>query len=326
MRIRYLVLGTILGAVMIHPVTAPITAVAEGEEAPPLAVLMSCSGDVIVVKTDGTSVRGTFGQPLAAGDEVRTGNDATADVLFENGNYISVGANSSMKVRGTKTQGAEPAKPMGDNGFEVAQNFLKLKSAQGTSSISGLRGSEDWAEKLRAVSPRKTRVIDGRPTFVWEAGEPEEELQLTVYSDAALHWKSTVQGVTEMTYPEDAPALAAGPSYSWKLETTDPLRYPPLASQAAFFEIISDKERGDLETTLKRIEDDGSLSQVSRHIMRASVYFNHGLLANAVGETEVALTAAPEDASLQSILARLYSQVGRMAEAAELYDQILENK
>ena len=326
MRIRYLVLGMILGVVMIHPVTTPITAVAEGDDETPLAVLMSCSGDVTVVKTDGASVKGTFGQPLATGDEIRTGKDATADILFENGNYISIGANSSMKVRGSKTNGSEAVKPMGDNGFEVAQNFLKLKSAQGTSSISGLRGSEDWAEKLRAVSPRETRVIDGRPTFVWKAGEPDEELQLTVYSEGAVHWKSTVHGVNELTYPESAPVLASGPSYAWKLETTDPLRYPPLSSQAAFFEIISEKERGDLETTLKRIDDDGSLSQVSRHIMRASVYFNHRLLADAVGETEEALAAAPEDASLQSILARLYGQVGRMAEAAELYDQILENK
>jgi hypothetical protein len=312
--------------VTIHPVTRPLTAVAEGEDAPPLAVLMSCNGDVTVVKTDGTKVRGSFGQPLAAGDEVRTGKDAAADILFENGNYVSIGASSTMKVRGPKTNGGEAAKPMGDNGFQVAQNFLKLKSAQGTSSITGLRGSDQWTEQLRAVSPRETRVIDGRPTFVWEVREPEEELQLTVYSEAAVHWKRTVQGVTQLTYPDDAPVLNAGLSYSWKLETTDPLRYPPLSSQAAFFEIISDDERGDLETTLKRIEEDGSLAEVSRHIMRASVYFNHDLLANAVVETEAAVAAAPDDASLQAILARLYTQVGRTAEAAEIYDQILENK
>lgn len=327
MRIRYLFLGLILGAVMVHPVTSPIQAVAEGDEAPPLAVLMSCSGDVTVVKPDGSSVKGSFGQQLAAGDEIRTGKDASADILFENGNYISIGAGSTMKVQGSKTNGNDPVKPMGDNGFQVAQNFLKLKSAQGTSAITGLRNSGEWEEQLRAISPRGgTRVIDIRPTFVWEAGEPDEELQLTVYSDAAVHWKSTIQGVTELTYPDDAPALAAGPSYSWKLETTDPLRYPPLSSQAVFFEIISEDERGNLETTLKRIDEDGSLSEVSRHVMRASVYFNHGLLANAVGETEAAVSAAPDDASLQAILARLYSQVGRMAEAADIYDQILENR
>jgi hypothetical protein len=176
------------------------------------------------------------------------------------------------------------------------------------------------------VSPRETRVLNGRPTFVWEAGEEDDELQLTVYSEGAVHWKQTVHGVSELTYPEDAPALASGPSYMWKLETTDPLRYPPLASQAAFFEIMPEDERSDLESTLKRIDNDGSLAPVSRHVMRASVYFNHSLLANAVAETEAALSASPDDQSLQAILARLYTQVGRTAEAAELYAKILEEK
>jgi hypothetical protein len=326
MRVRYLVLGMIVGAVMIQPVTSAIDAVAEAEDPAPLAVLMSCSGEVTVVKTDGTSAKGSFGQQLAAGDEVRTGKDAGADIFFENGNYVSVGANSSMKVRGSKAQKTEPVKPLGDNGFEVTQNFLKLKTAQGTSSISGLRGADDRSDKLRVVSPRETRVMDGRPTFVWAAGEPAEELQLTVYSEGAVHWKHTVHGVNELTYPDDAPAMASGPSYAWKLETTDPLRYPPLSSQAAFFEIMPEDERSDLETTLKRIADDGALPPVSRHVMRASVYFNHGLLADAVAETEAALEADPDDVSLQSILARLYSQVGRTAEAAALYDKILEDR
>jgi hypothetical protein len=309
---------------MIQPVSKPDKAVAGADT--PLAVLMSCSGEVTVVKLDGAKFKGTFGQPLEAGDEIRTGKEAGADILFENGNYISVGANSSMTVRGPKSGGAEPAKPMGDNGFEMAQNFLKLKSAEGTSSISGLRSAGVDDEALQPVSPLKTRVLDDRPTFVWKTGNPAEELQLTVYSEGAVHWKRNVKGVTELTYPEDAPALAAGPSYAWKLESTDPLRYPPLSSQAAFFEIIPDDERSDLQSTLKRIEQDGSLAPASRHVMRASVFFSRGLLANAVAETEEAVELAPADPSLKSILARLYSQVGRTAEAAVLYDQILEDK
>jgi hypothetical protein len=323
MRIRYFVVGMLVGALALLSLSRPCVAAAGGGDAPPLAVLMSCSGDVTVVKESGGSVKGSFGQPLVSGDEVRTGKGGGADILFQNGNYVSIGANSSMKVRGAVAPGAEPAKPMGDNGFEVAQNFLKLKSAEGTSSISGLRGSDDRAKQLRAVSPRETRVLDARPTFVWTADDTTEELQLTVYSEGAVHWKGTVHGATQLTYPEDAPALAAGPSYAWKLETIDPLRYPPLSTQAAFFEIVPQDERTDLESTLRRIDGDRSLARASRHIMRASVYFNHGLLSRAVAETEDALESAPGDPSLQSILARLYNQVGRTEEAAALYDKML---
>jgi len=323
MRVRYLILGIVLGAVAVQPVSRPDHAVAEATAEAPLAVLMSCNGEVTIVKPDGSKKPGAFGMPLEAGDEVKTSTEATADILFENGNYISIGANSSMKVRGSKVQTSEPTKPMGDNGFEVAQNFLKLKSAEGSSSISALRGDER-GEELRAVSPRQTRVADGQPTFVWKSNDPAAELQLTVYSENGVHWQSSVAGASELAYPEDAPALAAGPTYSWKLESTDPLRFPPLSSAAAFFEVIPDGERAGLESSLKRIDTDGSLSPVSRHVMRASVYFNHDLLADAVDETERAVELAPGDTSLQSILARLYSQVGRSAEAADLYDQILD--
>ena len=331
MRKRYLVLGMIIGALAIQPVSRPVDVIAGPDETPPLAVLMSCSGEVTVVKPDGSTIKGTFGMPLAADYQIRTGKGGGADILFENGNAISIGSESSMQVKGSqiqKTEQDKPAdessKPLGDNGFQVAQNFLKLSSAEGSSSIAGLRGPGDEDAELRAVSPRKTRVVDGHPTFEWEAGDPSTELQLTVYDDGGVHWNKTVQGVSELAYPDDAPALTAGPSYSWKLESTDPLRYPPLSSQAAFFEIIPADERGDLENALGRIDHDGSLSDASRHVMRASVYFNHGLLANAVAETEAALEEAPGDASLQAILARLYNQVGRTAEAAELYDKILD--
>jgi len=331
MRVRYLILGMIIGTLAIQPVSRPVDVIAGSAEAPPLAVLMSCSGEVNIVKPDGSTIKGTFGMPLAAGDQIRTGKGGGADILFENGNYISIGAESSMQVKGSKIQKAgqdqladESSKPMGDNGFQVAQNFLKLSSAEGSSSIAGLRGPGDQDAELRAVSPHKTRIVDGYPTFEWRAGDPSAELQLTVYDEGGVHWKKTVQGVSELAYPDDAPALTSGPSYSWKLESTDPLRYPPLSSQAAFFEIIPVDERSDLEKALERIDRDGSLSDASRHVMRASVYFNHGLLADAVAETEAALEVAPGDGSLQAILARLYNQVGRTAEAAELYDEILD--
>jgi hypothetical protein len=325
MKSRYLAVAVVLAVVAIQPFHTPTPVVAD--TAAPLAVLMSCQGDVSVVKSDGHTVKGAFGMPLEAGDEVRTGKGAEADILFQNGNYISIGASSNMKVRGSKAarEKAEPSKPMGDNGFEVAQNFLKLKSSEGTSSIAGLRSGER-GEELRAVSPRQTKVAGGHPVFTWNSGDPSTELELTLYDEDGVHWKHTVKGESKVAYPADAPGLVEGTTYSWTLETTDPLKIPPLRSKAAFFELIPVEERASLESSLDRIEKDGSLSPVSRHIMRASVFFNHGLLSSAVAETESAVELAPEDVSLQSILARLYNEVGRTAEAAEIYNRILDGE
>jgi Flp pilus assembly protein TadD len=58
--------------------------------------------------------------------------------------------------------------------------------------------------------------------------------------------------------------------------------------------------------------------------MRASVFFNDDLLADAVIETEKAVDLVPDDTALQSILARLYNEVGRTDEAMAIYDQILD--
>ena len=63
----------------------------------PLAVLIACLGDVTVVKSGGRTVQGIFGLPLNAGDEVRTGDEAQAEILFANDNLIQVGANSSTR-------------------------------------------------------------------------------------------------------------------------------------------------------------------------------------------------------------------------------------
>ncbi len=322
MRLRYLFTALVLVAAMIQPVSGPGNVAAEAP--PPLAVLMACQGEVTVARADGSTVRGTFGMPLAAGDEVRTGKDGGTDILFENGNYISIGASSSMTVRGSKAQNGkiEPTKPMGDNGFEVAQSYLKLKSAEGTSSIAGLRG--DRGEELRAVSPRQTRILDDRPRFMWESDDASAELRLTLYNDTGVLWKSEIDGATELEYPADAPVLVTGITYSWTVETTDPLKFPPLRSKAAFFELISDEERTSLAAALNRIDNDGSLSPISRHVMRASVFFNDNLLADAVFETEKAVDLVPDDTALKSILARLYNEVGRTDEAMAIYDQILD--
>jgi tetratricopeptide (TPR) repeat protein len=325
MRLRLLIPAFVLFAVAIQPVSRP--GYASADATPPLAVLMSCQGDVTVVREDGTSVKGAFGLPLAAGDEVHTGKNAEADILFENGNYISIGENSNMTVRGSKIQREKtaPTKPMGDKGFEVAQNFLKLQSSEASSSIAPLRSGER-GEELRAVSPQQTRVADDRPTFVWTSANPDEELLLTLYNDEGVWWKTTVEGDDELVYPDDAPVLTAGTTYSWTLETTDPLRFPPLRSKAAYFELIPEEERAALEADLDRIDRDGSLSPVSRRIMRASLYFDHKLLDDAVAETERAVEMAPEDPALLSILARLYSEIGRTDEAMVIYDGILRKR
>ena len=286
--------------------------VAQSPDAPaqndsPTAVLTSCRGPVTIVKGNGP-IAATFGATLSEGDEVKTGADAEAEIMFASGNWVSVGANSSMKIKGQP--GATKAK---EQNFEVVQNFLKLKSTEGTSSISGLRSGEK-SNDLVAVSPCQTKVQNASPTFAWNAEDPTLELNVVVYNETGVQWQSEVSGVTSVAYPADAPTLVPGVSYSWTLETADPMVSPPLRTSASFFEIIAKDDEASLQKELAAI-DAKKPSATSYHLMRASLFFDRGLIADAITETQAAVATDPTNASLHAILGKLYATAGRTTEA-----------
>jgi hypothetical protein len=290
----------------------------------PAAVLLACRGNVTVVKSGGQTVPGSFGMALDPGDEVRTGADSQAEVHFDNGHWVQIGPNSSTQVHGAKTAAAPAGSSAGEKSFEVVQNFLKLKNSEGTSSVARLRSGEKSAP-LRALSPMQSKVRGGAPAFSWSTPDPSAELRLTVYSDKGVHWKTDVpKGSTSLSYPSDAPALEPGVTYSWVLETTDPLVFPPLRSEAAFFEVLSADDAKELETSLSKIDQGAKPSESTYHLFCASLYFDRGLMEDAIAETKKALEIDPQNSDLHAILARLYAETGRTDQALKEYDRLLE--
>ncbi|MFQ5511715.1 MAG: hypothetical protein ACE5EO_07700 [Candidatus Krumholzibacteriia bacterium] len=291
----------------------------------PLAVLVSCLGDVTVVRSSGGAVRGIFGLPLSTGDEVRTGDASQAEILFHNDNLIQIGANSSTRVMGPKKIAPDAAAtPVGEKSFQIVQNFLKLKDSDGTSSLAQLRSADADAD-VRPLSPCQTRVQSDRPEFRWLASDPSDELQITVYSDEGVQWESDVTGKTEISYKDSAPALRAGITYWWTLKSTDPLRFPPVATNAVPFEVLAEADANALGVALAGIEKDQSRPS-SYHFLRASVFFNYGLMEAAIQETIQALEVDAENPTLHSILAHLYQETGRNEEALGAYDRLLEKR
>jgi hypothetical protein len=285
------------------------------------AVLTSCKGPVTLIHA-GTATAASFGLALTDGDEVKTGSGAEAEIMFAAGNWVQIGANSSMHIKGrpgsTPAPGADKSDKKGNNGsFEVVQSFLKLKNSEGSSAIGGLRSGEK-APPLVALSPCQTRVRTTRPAFKWKIDDASAELKLTVWGESKALWETTVSNATTTTYPADAPALRPGVSYSWTLETTDPLVSPPLRTPASFFEVIAPADATRLDADLSTL-DAGQSGSVTYHLTRASLYFDSGLVEDAIAETETALAADPANQSLRSILARLYADTGRRSDAiAEL--------
>lgn len=302
----------------IYPVAVlvALAGAAHSETAAPAAVLTSCKGPVTVIHAGGSSPA-SFGLPLNDGDEVKTGAGAEAEIMFSAGNWVQVGANSSMKIKGhpaEKPEAAPDPKPKSGN-FEVVQNFLKLKSPEGTSSIGALRSGEK-PPVLEPLAPNQTLIRTTQPVFRWKAANTSNELQLTVYGEGKVVWQTNVQDVTTFTYPTTAPALKPGVSYSWTLETSDPLVSPPIRTPASFFEVIAPADAKTLETDLSQL-DAHRPGPVTYHLTRASLFFDRGLVDDAITETESAVASDPENDSLHTILGRLYAETGRSHEAID---------
>lgn len=313
-------------------VLAAIAPAAADTPAAPEAVLMSCTGSITVHRADGTNAAGVFGLPLHAGDEVKTGDGSSAEILFQAGNTLQMGANSNIQIKGQRRAPVEADKEAASaktpnasgeeaGSFQIAQNFLRLKDSEGTSALSGLRSGER-NQDLVAISPSQTKIRTATPTFHWEIADPSTELRLTVYNESGVLWQQDVSGDTSLEYPADAPALTPGVTYSWTLETTDPLAFPPLRTSAAFFEVMDAQDVTSLDEGLTHIADSDQMSETTRHFLRASLYFKNGLLDDAIAETQSALDDDPTNTGLQSILARLYEEAGRSQEAMAIYRKL----
>lgn len=63
------------------------------------------------------------------------------------------------------------------------------------------------------ISPRKTKLLDPRPTLRWTPVSGASVYRVSIIRGTAEHWAREVSGVTELKYPEDAPALVPGETY-----------------------------------------------------------------------------------------------------------------
>ena len=289
----------------------------------PAAILLSCNGDVTVERNSGGKVPGSFGLALFAGDEVKTSADSQAEIHFENGMWLQVGASSNMKIKGASTKTQPSGVKVGDESFKVVQNMMRLKDPKGTSSLAALRSAPDKSE-ISLISPCQTLILSATPTFEWESSDLDEEMLLTVYDEKGVYYDTKIPGGSSYGYPAGAPALSTGISYSWTIETTDPLRVPPLRSTASFFEIISNDDTVKLDESLGMIDREEIHNDCTYHFLRASVYFEYGLLENAISEMEQAMEGKAGTKEMHSILARLYAEAGRTGEAMSEYDRIFE--
>ena len=259
----------------------------------PLAVLMAQEGEVTVMR-GADAMTGEFGMHLDLGDEIRTGLDSRADILFATGQALQLGANGSLIVQ-TATGGSAGASP---SNFASVDRLLKLRGSQGTSVIGRVRGGS--TAEIIAVSPRQIARLRARPVFRWSGGSDSGELQVTVEHGGEILWQGGVTGANSLEYPSDAPEFVGGESYPWRVKTNDPLALSAAESQTAFFEMLTDAQESELDATLASLSQ-AELGISTRAVMMAGVLFDHGLVGEAIETIDSAIEGSPDAAGLESV-------------------------
>jgi hypothetical protein len=284
----------------------------------PTAVVMALEGDVAVVGEGGSLLAARFGADLRSGDEVRTGQDSWADVLFASGQSIHLGSDSQITIQsGKRNHDSAVGSP---DTYTSAKRFLQLRESRGTSAMTGLRSGAKRPD-LNPVTPRGGVILGPRPVFEWRAPSDAGELTLVLYGPDGEQWRTQVDAEIHVEYPEDAPELIAGVEYSWTLESTDPLRFPPLRTPATYFEIADNETASRVSQAIADL-DQTALSPQTRRIVRASIFHEYQLLSLAIEEILQAQTETRDD--LRAILANLYVEAGRTDDALTVYDGLLE--
>ena len=266
-------------------------------------VLVEVQGAVNVKRTGRSEfVPGMFGMVLRRGDLLRRDGGAQAKVAC---------ADLTLADASDGTEGV-PCK---------ADTAVISDPATG-SRVTAAR-SNTPADIPIVISPRRTRLLNPRPILRWTPVQGVSSYTVSVQADTTL-WTTTVDGATEVQYPDSAPALAPGTSYKVIVagggRSSEDKLVPDLG-----FTIASADETNEINTAKARIKSLG-LSDGATQFLTAILYATRkqetrdNYNAEAIEQLESLATTLKEPA-VQRMLGNLYLKIGLLTLAEERYTQ-----
>ncbi|GAB4490307.1 MAG: hypothetical protein OHK006_22980 [Thermodesulfovibrionales bacterium] len=252
-------------------------------------------------------------QGLEAGDSLRATGDGYATVVYASGGkkVRVAAANSPLKIVEPRQQDAQAAKAQ-----QVFRDITGFLAGKKTEQLSAPMAVRRLNRPLAIISPKNTRVLPGsRPVFEW-MGPSRVYYRLRLVSSGTEVWSSGQVVRTRLAYPEDAPALRPGGSYSWEVETAD------AAPVRAEFTVAGLEEKDALGRELSMIEpEQGNAVSATAAVLRYGILARKGFYAEARNVLLSAAAADPDEPSLHILLAEYYRHVGLKDMAAEEEDE-----
>ncbi len=259
-----------------------------------LHVIVAVQGQVSVKRKGWSNYApATFGTSLRRGDLLRLDSSSQAKVVCAG---LTVHDAPSGRTGGVPCPSARP-----------------VLNYQGSSALST---RSYWSATFPViVSPRKTKLLNPRPTLRWTPVQGATSYQIIVRGPE-LNWSAEVRSKTEMVYPDNAPAFKAENDYKLIVvangRQSDLEEYPGLG----FSTLRSDKAK-EVRREEQRIRQLGLPDAPTRFLI-AHLYATYGLNAEAIEQLEELSRTIKEPAAAR-LLGDLYSSIGLSRHAEERY-------
>ena len=221
---------------------------------------------------------------------------------------LSLVSSASGQSAGTSSTGqTTPAPPRPArvklDGFDLSSQSAHAGLTPAKhSGANQIGGASRGIGSVKLFAPAKGLAYSLHPTFQW-SGTPDTKYKLQM-ENLADHtsFEATVEG-TLFTYPETAPALKPGSTYSWSVQPEIDMMGG--TSDSALIVIAGGAERDAIASALAAITQTGEAGDRAR----AQVYFDKRVWYDAAQAYSILIAAHPDDAELHRMRGTLYDQV-----------------
>src|SRR5271170_259305 len=227
-----------------------------------------------------------------------------ASVIVEIGASIlfSVAAMAHAQSAGSPPAAQPPAPPPQPARVRAKLDGFDLASSAKHTGANQVGGASRGIGPVQLFAPVKGRAYSLLPSFQW-SGSPDTKYKLAI-EDVAAHttYDASVEG-NSFTYPQTAPALKPGTTYSWKVQPEVDIMGAP--STSALIVIVGGPEREQIAASLAAI----TLTGFEGEKARAQVYIDKRIWYDAASAYSTLIASHPYDPELRQMRGTLYNSV-----------------
>jgi hypothetical protein len=290
------------------------------DKAPVTALLTALEGEVTVVRPPASDpLPAQILGELFPGDQLKTGTEGSATILYQDGKIVTISKNSSVVIPEALPDSVRGGRSIGeDNPGPGHPGQLVALIAEGEKIAVNLavRGEEDTLS-LNIYEPGNTALLSGRPSFAWGSFPGAKSYRVKVQRMGSDVW-SVITVDTVLPYPENKPELGPGAYLLRIIASTD--RNDTLSMTDRAIRILAPEQGDTIRNSVQCILEQKPDS-FTYHLLAAKIYETRYLRAEAIREYEALLLDKPDLPFIHLALSILYKEKGQIRPANLHYDR-----